>query len=108
MVEFWFWTGLRTSEIFALSWANVDLASNTIMVAAANVRGELKNRTKTNTARTVRLNSRAATALQRQRAHTQMAGDSVFNDPRYNTGWVDERAFRRSYWTPTLKLLGLR
>ncbi|MCO5399130.1 hypothetical protein [Ralstonia soli] len=32
----------------------------------------------------------------------------VFEDPRYNTAWVDERAFRRSYWTPALKLLGIR
>jgi len=108
MVEFWFWTGLRTSEIFALSWSNVDLASGSTLVAEANVRGALKNRTKTNTARTVRLNSRALAALQRQRAHTQMAGGLVFHDPRYGAGWVDERAFRRSFWTPALKVLGIR
>jgi len=107
MVEFWFWTGMRTSEVFALSWLNVDLASGTILVADANVRGTLKS-TKTNTARTVRLNSRALAAVQRQREHTQAAGDLVFLDPRYGTGWVDERAFRRSYWTPVLKLAGLR
>jgi len=98
---------MRTSEVFALSWLNVDLASGTILVADANVRGTLKS-TKTNTARTVRLNSRALAAVQRQREHTQAAGDLVFLDPRYGTGWVDERAFRRSYWTPVLKLAGLR
>lgn len=107
-IEFWFWTGLRTSEIFGLTWDNVDLASGSILVADAVVRGIHKNRTKTNTARTVKLNSRALAALQRQRTHTQVAGGAVFQDPRYGTAWVDERAFRRSYWTPVLKRLGIR
>jgi integrase len=107
MVEFWFWTGLRTSEVFALRWANVDLASGSVLVAEANVRGNVKA-TKTNTARTVRLNSRALAAVQRQRAFTQMSAEHVFHDPRYDSAWVDERAFRRSFWMPTLKALGLR
>lgn len=108
MVEFWTWTGLRTSEIFALKWSNVDLRSGSVLVAEAMVRGEHKDSTKTNVARSVRLNSRANAALQRQRAFTQTAGVEVFKDPRYGTPWVDERAFRRSYWTPALKLLGIR
>lgn len=32
----------------------------------------------------------------------------MFTDPRYGTPWNEERAFRRSFWTPTLKLLGIR
>ena len=108
MVEFWMWTGLRTSELFALSWANVDLRGGTILVTEATVRGERKASTKTDVARVVHLNSRARAALQRQRSLTQTAGAEVFQDPRYGTPWVDERAFRRSYWTPTLKVLGIR
>lgn len=108
MVEFWFWTGLRTSEVFALCWENVDLASGSVLIAEAMVRGVHKDRTKTNVARTVKLNSRALEALQRQRAHTQLAGAEVFNDPRTGKAWIDERAFRRSFWTPTLKRLGIR
>ena len=72
------------------------------------MRGVHKDRTKTNVARTVKLNSRALDALQRQRAHTQLAGGAVFNDPRMGKPWIDERAFRRSFWTPTLKRLGIR
>lgn len=100
MVEFWMWTGLRTSELFALSWANVDLRGGTILVAEGVVRGERKASTKTDVARVVHLNSRARAALQRQRSLSQAAGGEVFQDPRYGTPWVDERAFRRSYWTP--------
>jgi len=108
LIEFWAWTGLRTSEIFALRWKNVDLASGTILVSDAVVRGVHKSRTKTNTARTVKLNSRALKALQRQIEQTEADGGEVFKDPRYGTPWVDERAFRRSFWTPTLKGLGIR
>ncbi|RQZ60947.1 site-specific integrase [Burkholderia sp. Bp9004] len=108
LIEFWFWTGLRTSEIFGLQWLNVDLQNGTILVAEALVRGEHKDRTKTAVARTVRLNSRAIAALTRQRSFTQIAGAAIFHDPRYSTRWEDERAFRRSFWTPILKRLGIR
>lgn len=74
----------------------------------AIVRGPEKNTTKTGTARHVLLNSRARAALLRQRALTQLAGDFVFLDPRYGKPWTEERAFRRSYWAPTLKDPGLR
>ena len=107
-IEFWFWTGLRTSEIFGLQWRNTDLASGQVRIAEAVVRGAHKDRTKTNTERVVRLNSRALAALQRQKAHTLLAGGEVFQDPRYGEPWRDERAFRRSYWTPLLKRLGIR
>ncbi|MDD0814251.1 tyrosine-type recombinase/integrase [Curvibacter sp. HBC28] len=108
LVEFWFWSGMRTSEIFGLTWSNVDRASDTVLVTEALVRGKYKNRTKTNVARTLILNSRAKAALARQRQHTLAAGATVFQDPRYGKAWDDERAFRRSYWTPTLKRLGIR
>lgn len=108
MVEFWFWTGLRTSEIFGLKWANVDLEQQTVLVSEAMVRGKHKDTTKTAVARTVKLNSRAAQAIQWQRKHTQMAAEHVFQDPRYSEPWIEERAFRRSFWTPMLKTLGIR
>lgn len=107
-VEFWMWTGMRTSEIFGLRWDNVDLASGTVLVTEAVVRGIHKDNTKTNVVRTVKLNSRSLAAIKAQKQFTFLAGGAVFNDPRYATPWVDERAFRRSYWTPTLKRLGIR
>ncbi len=32
----------------------------------------------------------------------------MFEHPLYDEAWIDERAFRRSFWTPTLKVLGIR
>lgn len=106
--EFKFFTGLRTSESFGLQWQKVDLASAYVQVSEANVAGVQKNRTKTSYSRDVRLNSRALAAVNRQRKFTQVAGLHVFEDPRYGTPWSDERAYRRSYWTPALKALGIR
>lgn len=103
-----FFTGLRTSESFGLQWPRVDLASSYIQISEAIVRKQHKVKTKTNQVRNVMLNSRAMAAMQRQRKHTQVVGAHVFNDPRYGTPWGEERAFRRTYWIPTIKRLGIR
>lgn len=108
LIEFWFWTGLRTSEILGLEWGNVDLASGSILVATALVAGKQKDRTKTAVARTVLLNSRSRAALERQRAFTQVIGGTVFQDPRHNKRWVGAMTFMRVYWAPILKRLGIR
>jgi integrase len=115
LVEFWVFTGLRTSELVGLRWGNVDLASGTVMVVEGIVRRQAKDKTKTGQARHVRLNPRALAALQRQRAHTQMAGDLVFLRPVHgrrgpaptSPAWANENAFA-TYWRPTLRRLGIR
>lgn len=107
-VEAWAFTGLRPSEVVAVQWPQVDLASGYVRVQGAIVRGVEKDTTKTAVTRDVMLNARAAAAYQRQRKHTQVAGGYVWLDPRYGEPWLEERAFRRSYWTPTLKRLGIR
>lgn len=108
MVETWFWTGLRTSEILGLEWKSIDFRSSKMSVASVLVRGEEKDRTKTAVARSVHLNSRAAAALQRQRELTQMKNGRVFQDPRYDADWLNEGTFQRVFWTGMLKRLGIR
>lgn len=108
MVEFWFWTGLRTSEILGLDWLNVDLASGSILVSNVVVDGKEKDTTKTSVARTVILNSRAFNAINRQRQFSQVAGGRVFHDPRYGEPWKNEDMFQRAYWARMLKRLGMR
>lgn len=102
-----FFTGMRTGESFGLRWQNVDLASKHIVVRESIVGGEEKASTKTNTARKVLLNSRALEAIVGQKAHTFMAGQHVFHDPRDGERWGGEPKFRW-YWVPTLKRLGIR
>lgn len=106
--RFKFYTGLRTSESFGLRWSSIDFKSGRFVVSEGVVRGIEKATTKTNVARTVLLNNRATNALMCQKKFTFLVGQHVFHDPRAGTRWSDERAFRRSYWTPTLKRLGIR
>lgn len=107
-VTFDFFTGMRTSESVGLRWPAVDWRRKTATVHEALVRGERKKNTKTDRSRTVLLIGEALAALKAQKALTFMAGDAVFHDPRTGKAWSDERAFRRGYWTPTLKRLGIR
>lgn len=108
MAEWRFFSGVRTSEMMGLRWSSVDLPKGYQRIQEAVVRGVQKDRTKTSVSRDVLLNSRSLAALQRQAKHTRMVGQHVWLDPRYGTPWVDERAFRRSYWEPCLKRLGMR
>ena len=46
--------------------------------------------------------------MQRQRKHTRIRDEHVFLDLRCDEPWLQERAFMRSYWEPTLRRLGMR
>jgi len=107
MVRFWMWSGLRTSELIGLRWANVDLASGVVRVREATVRKERKG-TKTSIVRDVRLPSPALAALTAQKAYTYLKGEEVFQDPRTCAAWETEASFRKVFWIRLLKGLGIR
>lgn len=104
MVEFWFRTGLRTSELFGLRWADIDTEAGTALIRGARVSGIEKKSTKTNTAREVRLDARALAAVQRQKEITFVGGSHVFVDPFTSKPWANTQAFSRRVWVPLLKL----
>lgn len=104
--EFAFFSGLRTSELIALPWPDVDFRSGLVRVQRARVAGELKS-TKTSRIRDVELNSRARAALERQRALTQLADAEVFLDPITGGPFASDKP-PRLVWDRTLKKLGIR
>lgn len=110
LTEFWMLTGLRTSEIYGMRWKSVDFRKSEVRIHEVLVRGEYKASTKTSKARLVKLTPDALSILKAQRRHTLMLGEDslVFDNPTDNKPWDDERDFRRSYWTPALKRLGIR
>lgn len=108
MVEFWFFTGLRTGELFGLRWSNVDLKAGTMTVSESIVMGEHRDATKTGVSRTVALNSRAAAALERQSMFRGLGDGYVWLMPGTTEPWTDERAFRCAYWEPSLQRVGVR
>ncbi len=104
--EFAFFSGLRPSELIALTWSKVDLRSGTVMVDSALTRGRVKG-TKTSEIRKVELPGRARDALERQRKVSQLAGGRVFLTA---TGGELENTDipLDSWWKPAMKVSGIR
>lgn len=106
---FKFFTGLRTSESLVVRWDAIDWRREQMVVSEALVLGEHKDSTKTNTVRTVQLNSRALEFLRAQKAHTFLQPHGlVFPDPRTGVCWTSDEPPRELYWRPLLKRLGIR
>lgn len=107
--EFAMCTGMRPSELIALTWGHIDWRRKTAKVSAATVLGEDKG-TKTDRIRHVDLNDRALAALERQKAHTFMKGADarIFSNPNTGAAWSGSQVQRRLYWNPSLRALGMR
>lgn len=69
--EFAFFTGMRTGEIMALRWDEIDFDKKTAHVCRIVVEKQVVERTKTKYTRTVMLNSRAMAALIRAKEIAQ-------------------------------------
>ena len=82
LFKFAFFTGLRTSELIALEWGDVDLTHGVINVVRAVVKKQIKG-TKTNAGkRKVMLLPPAIEALEAQKKYTFDNGMRVFHNPR--------------------------
>lgn len=104
--EFAFFAGMRTSELIALRWGDIDFVSKTVRVSRAKVRQQEKG-TKTSTIRDIELSSRALAALTRQKTHTFLRNEEVFLHPFTGESIVDDRP-PRLFWESALKAVGLR
>ncbi|HEM6858829.1 TPA: DUF3596 domain-containing protein [Providencia rettgeri] len=101
-------TGLRSSELCALSWGDIDFIGRTAHVQAASVVGVIKGtKTKAGT-RIVELNEDAMTALNNQKSFTFLKNETIFEDPKTNKAWAGADAIRKKAWVPTLKKAGVR
>jgi integrase len=130
LFQFAFATGLRTSELIALWWGDVDWQKQVVHVRRARVRGEIKTPKTASGRRQVKLYEPAIAALMDQGRHadppqlplgSQHAGAGpaglsqrasswegiVFYDPETGQGWPDDAPIRRA-WTAALKRAGVR
>lgn len=108
LIQFAFWSGLRTSELIALSWSHIDFVNEQVRVRQAVVRRQVKDRTKTDAGmRDVMLLPQALAALQAQKAHTFIAGERVFHDARYSRPWGTDSDIKKR-WMRILKRAGVR
>jgi integrase len=108
LFQFAFATGLRTSELIALRWEDIDWERRIVHVRRARVRGEIKTTKTAAGRRTVDLFAPAMAVLNDCRsAHWFPQGDLVFFDPETGKPWPDDAPIRRA-WTAALERAGVR
>lgn len=101
-------TGLRSSELCALRWKDIDFVEKTAHVQSASVSGVTKGtKTKAGT-RKVELTEEAMIALNDQKPFSFMKDGCVFEDPKTNKPWASADAIRKKAWVPTLRKAGIR
>lgn len=104
--EFAFFSGLRSSELLAVRWEDVDWIQGKVRVLRARVEGKLKG-TKTYTVRDVELNARSRAALMKQKKHSFLRGEEIFINPNVGTPLITNKPIRM-IWNRCLKSIGLR
>lgn len=108
LFRFAFNTGMRSSELCALRWTDIDYIGKTAHVQSASVVGVIKvTKTRAGT-RKVELNSEAMLALQEQKQFTSMKSEFIFSDPKTGEPWANADAIRKKAWVPTIKKAGVR
>lgn len=101
-------TGLRSSELCALRWKDIDFIQKTAHVQNASVAGIIKGtKTKAGT-RKVELTDEAMLALVSQKTFTFLKNATVFEDPKTEKPWSNADAIRKKAWVPTLRKAGIR
>lgn len=103
---FAFWSGLRTGELIALRWCDVDWANNRVCVRLSWSKATFTI-TKGKRARWVELNEPTRQALLAQKAITGAAGRWVFHNPKINDRWQNSERVRQ-HWIAALKAAGVR
>ena len=110
LLRFAFWTGLRTSELIALLWDDIDWIKKEMRISRALTQAsKVPESTKTTSGtRTVKLLPDALFALQEQKRFTFLAGEQVFHNPKTDKPWFGDQAIRRTLWVHALKKAGVR
>lgn len=101
-------TGMRSSELCALRWKDIDFIQKTAHVQSASVAGITKGtKTKAGT-RKIELTDEAMVALVSQKSFSFMKDATIFEDPKTGTAWANADAIRKKAWVPTLRKAGIR
>ena len=111
LVQLALWTGLRTSELVALDWGDIDWLREEIMVSRAMTQASkgVAEIPKTSAGRrAVKLLRPAMEALKAQKAHTFLADAEVFQNPRTLERWAGDGPIRKTMWVPAMKRAGVR
>lgn len=113
---FWgfaFSSGLRTSELIALSWANIDWNKEEFAVTGAKVDGydgavEKKTTKTKKSKRILPLLPGAMAALEAIKPITYMVQGSIFICPWTGDQWISDKQVRESSWRRVIRRAGVR
>lgn len=112
LIQFAFWTGLRTSELVALEWGDIDWRQQRCRITRAITqasKGEAETTKTTAGTRTIDLLPRAIEALKAQKAMSYLhPSGRVFINPRTGEPWTGDQAIRKTLWAHALKRAGVR
>lgn len=107
LFQFAFHSGLRTSELIALRWEDIDLENNRFYVRNAIVRNREKQ-TKTRAGmRSVFLNEHSLFSLEAQKSLFGEENTLIFADDRNTGDPLDDQKIRKRYWKPALIEAGI-
>lgn len=102
LFQFAFYSGLRTSELIALRWEDVDLKRKQIYVSRAKVRKSFKDTKTAAGRRIITLLPVAEEALRRQEEFKSSKHPEVFLNPKTGEPWIDDGQLRKRAWYPLL------
>ncbi len=110
LVQFWFETGLRTSELIALEWADIDFIKGTVSIWKARTdKAEKAEPPKTAAGiRDIPLSDKALESIKNQKQFTYLADKEIFVNPRNGERWTGDQQLRKGAWKPALKKAGVR
>ena len=110
LFQFAFWTGMRTSELVALQWGDIDFRRGIARVSRAKTQAadEAELPKTRRSARDVKLLAPALAALEAQKAHSFLSFREVFLNPLHREAWAGDQAIRETAWKHALKRCGIR
>lgn len=102
LLQFAFWSGMRTGELIELRWFDIDMQEQIVRVRRSQTRGHVKEpKTKAGT-REVVLLPPAKEALVDQKRYSSHGDGQVFTNPRTGRPWRSDSEIRKAW----VKILG--
>ncbi len=109
-IQFELWTGIRPSELVALNWGDIDLESGYIRIdkAITQASDDAEGTKTASGIRDIKILPPAREALIRQREHTFLKFEEVFQNPIRKERWKGDQPIRKTLWIPAIKKSGIR
>lgn len=101
--QFAFYTGLRTGELLAIRWQDVDLSKNVAHIRVNITAGKEKEPKTKGSIRKIGLHNEAIDALGQIRTSKYFNEYRIFTDPRTGNSYMNADGLRKYVWQPALE-----